>query len=346
MTRSLATPALRLVSACFFIAATAPATAEPACDAAEADLRFNLAVSLDDTAEGAVAQGFAQAADTALQGRYCITLHPDAALFGNDAALFAALKSGEVAFAVLPTDALLPLAPTLALIDLPFLFDTPQHVISYLQSGAAAPLLADVADDGMAAFGILATGTRQLVGPTAILAPEDAAGLAFALADPGPQAAALISALGGGAADVPADQMSAALQSGAVQGVAATWHTIDFDYLYAPPAIVTETNHGVTALILVGSSTVIAALSAQDRKVLDDVMQNALHRQSVLAFERAQISRQVVVDDGGRIVPLSADERAAFRTHLAPLLDAARASIGAELIDAAIAANTAMTAQQ
>jgi C4-dicarboxylate-binding protein DctP len=336
---------LRPFSTILMIAA-APAVAQTTCDAGETDLRFSLAVSLEDTTEGATAQAFAEAANAALQGRYCVTLHPDASLFGNDDALIAALKSGEVAFAVPPTDALAAIAPTLALIDLPFLFDSPQHVISYVESEAAAPLLADVAEDGLAGYGILVTGTRQLVSQTAISAPKDSSGFAFALADPGVYSAALISVLGAETADLLPEQIPEALKSGAAQGAEADWQAIDFDYLYETPAVVTETNHGVTAIVLLGSSTLIGALSPEDRKIIDDLMRSQLHQQSVLAFERAQISRKVVLDDSGTIVTLTPEERAAFRTLVAPIVDSARTSLGTELIDAAIAANAAVPAQQ
>jgi C4-dicarboxylate-binding protein DctP len=338
-------PVLRPVFACLLLAAT-PAAAQTACDAGETDLRFSLAVALDGTAEGATAQSFAEAANTALQGRYCVTLHPDASLFGNDDALIAALKSGEVAFAAPPVAALIPLAPSLSLIDLPFLFDSPLHVIAYLESDAAAPLLADVAKGGLHAFGILATGSRQLVGPTALIAAKDSAGLAFAVPAPGPHSADLIAALGATTADIPTDQIAAAMKSGTATGVEATWAVIDFDYLYEAPAVVTETNHGVTAVVVLGSPAVVDALSPEDRTILDDLMRNELHQQAVLAFERSQISRQVVLDDAGTIAALSPDDRAAFRTLVAPVIDTARASLGADLIDAAIAANAAVPVEQ
>lgn len=336
---------LRPVFACLLFTVT-PAVARAACDAGEVDLRFSLAASLENTADGATAQSFAEAADAALQGRYCVTLHPDASLFDNGDALFAALKSGEIAFATTPTDALVTVAPSLGLIDLPFLFDSPQHVIAYLESDAAAPLLADVAKGGLHAFGILATGTRQFVGPAALQAPGNATGLVFALADPGLQSAAVVSALGATSADLPHDQIAGAMKSGSAQGAEATWHAIDFEYLYEAPAVITESNHGVTAIAVLGSPTVIAALTPEDRKVLEDLMRIELHQQAILAFERSQISRQVVLDDSGTIVTLTADERAAFRTHVAPIMEAARSSLGADLIDAAVAANASVPDHQ
>lgn len=345
MIKAFARPMLRPVFACLFFTVT-PAAAQTACDAGETDLPFSLAVSLNNTGDGVTAKSFAEAANAALQGRYCVTLHPDASLSGSDDALFAALKAGDIAFATVPTDTLVSLAPSLAVIDLPFLFDSPQHVIAYLESDAAAPLLADVAKGGLHAFGILATGTRQLVGPTAIQAPGNATGLVFALADPGLQSAAVVAALGASPADLPHDQIAGAMKSGSAQGAEATWHAIDFEYLYQAPAVITESNHGVTAIAVLGSPTVIAALTPDDRKVLEDLMRIELHQQAILAFERSQISRQVVLDDSGMIVTLTADERAAFRTHVAPIMDAARSSLGADLIDAAVAANASVPVHQ
>ncbi len=209
MIKSFSAPVFRCIPASFLIAIATPVAAQTACDADETDLRFSLAVPLGGTTEGATAQAFAKAGNTALQGRYGITVHPDASLFGNDDALIAALKTGEAGFAAPTAEVLHGTAPNLALIDLLFLFDSPLHVTNYLESAWAARLLADIAKDGLTAYGTVATGTRQLVGPAAIHAPQDSKDFALARVNAGPPSAALISAFGARIVSLTPDERAA-----------------------------------------------------------------------------------------------------------------------------------------
>lgn len=335
-------PAARLlgtVAACLAGLGATSAIAEAACDPGEAELKLSLSVPVEDTAEGDAALHFALTANDHLQGRYCVSVQSDTDLYSDAAALVAALKSGAITFAASPIGLLDGLAPKLEVLGLPFLFDSPAHAIAYLESDALRPIMAEFEDDGLHAHGVMEYGTLQMTAPRALRSPADLAGLAVGVAQSAPATAELMTLLGATTVEGSGESVGAALADGTVQAAEGTWQAIDLGGLYYEPAVVTETNHSMTGAVILSSTAFIDALPAGEYAELVKLLDLMEHRASMLEFERNQVSRQAVLEDGGRVITLSPEELAAFRAAAAPVYDAARGRIGAEIIDAAIAFN-------
>lgn len=331
--------AQHVLAAAALAAPVAAAAQTSPCDPGEQELRFSLVTAVEGHPKGEAALAFAREVSRKLDGRYCVTVFGNAELYDDDAALYEAMLAGEVAFAAPALDKLDMFTPKLTLFSLPFLFDGPLQALDFLDSDAAAEILADFEDDGFHAFGFWSNGMRQMSASVPIRGVADTAGLKFRASNGTAITAATFEAIGAEAVPLPFSQVYDALKSGEVQGQENTWSNIETMRFHEVQAAVTETNHNYLGYLTMTTTALLDSMTPEDRQAVIDTMRLVTHESNRFSFELNELSRQNILDDGGTIIALTEAEMQEFRDAFRPVFDRFKGEIGAELVDAAVELN-------
>ena len=193
-------------------------------------------------------------------------------------------------------------------------------------------------DKGYTGLGYWLSGLKQFSANKPLLLPTDAAGLKFRV-QTSDVAVAMIEAMGASAQKLAFKEVYGALQTGVVDGQENSWSNIYTQKFFEVQDGVTETNHQLLAYLLVTSTEWLNGLKPEVRdqfvKIVDEVTQEANAKVAATEAE----NRQNILNAGGTIRELSADQRQAWVDAMKPVWTKFEGDIGKDLIDAAVAAN-------
>jgi len=316
---------------------TQPAVASE-CQDGEQVMKFSLVTRLAGHPKGEAAMALAKAVNTQMDGTLCMELYPSSELY-NDEDVFGALLDNSVQMAAPSASKFGPFSQELQLFDVPFVFDSALHVMEFLQTQAAADMLATVEDDGFAVLGFWTNGMYQMSATKPLRRPIDAKGLTFRVQSLSPSVQGLLDAMQAKGIKMSFSKVFDALRDGDVQAQYNTWSNIQSMGFYLHQAAVMETNHGYLGYPVVTSRAFLDSLAPDTREKLLNIFALVTHEQNRFAYEINQARRQDILDDDGVIVRLRDRELEVWRSTLAPLVDNFRQNVNAQLIDAAIIAN-------
>ncbi len=315
--------------------AAAPAFAQ--CESGETVIKFSHVVADKGHPKGDAATRLAERVNAEMNGKACMEVFPNSTLYDDDKVMEAMLL-GDVQLA----------APSLAkfeaytlkyrLFDLPFLFSSLDALETFSTSDAGKGLLKAAGDAGYTGLGYWSSGLKQFSAKKPLLAPTDAKGLKFRI-QTSDVADAMIEAMGGSAQKLAFKEVYGALQTGVVDGQENSWCNIYTQKFFEVQDGVTETNHQALAYLLVTSTEWLDGLNedvrAQFTKIVDEVTAEA--NAGVAAKEAT--CRQQILDAGGTIRELNADQRKQWVDTMKPVWSKFEGDIGADLIEAAVASN-------
>ncbi|MGB0497154.1 MAG: DctP family TRAP transporter solute-binding subunit [Rubricella sp.] len=312
----------------------APALAE--CDPGEEVIRFAHVTAERGHPKGEAALLLSERINSELDGRACMIVYPNAELYDDDEAL-AALLSGDLEMAAPSLSKFEQYTLSFRIFDLPFLFEDIFAVEEFQQSEAGQSLLAPLEEAGLIGLEYWHNGMKQMSANVPLELPGDAEGLAFRV-----QASevliAQMEALGGEAVPMAFSQVRAALEDGTVDGQENTWSNIYSRGFYEVQDGVTETNHGILDYLVVTSAEWWNGLDPDLRADLEFMLLEVTHERNRFAYEINEMNRISIVQNGGVIRTLTAEQRAAWEEVFQPVWDQFEPQIGAELIEAARAA--------
>ena len=151
----------------------------------------------------------------------------------------------------------------------------------------------------------------------------------------------MIEAMGGSAQKLAFKEVYGALQTGVVDGQENSWSNIYTQKFFEVQDGVTETNHQLLAYLLVTSTEWLNSLEPDVRdqfvKIANEV---TIEANAAVAATEAK-NRQNILDAGGTIRELDAEQRKAWVDAMKPVWTKFEGDIGTDLIDAAVASNDA-----
>lgn len=308
-----------------------------AAQAAPLIIKYSHVVA-DVTPKGQAALKFKELAEKKLPGKVEIQVFPNSQLFG-DGKEMEALLLGDVQI----------LAPSLAkfgkytkkvqIFDLPFLFDDIHAVDRFQASPTGQSLLTSMTSKGIIGFGFLHNGMKQMSAQVPLANPSDAKGLKFRI-----QASdvleAQFKAVGGNPQKLAFAEVYQALQTGVVDGTENPWSNIYSKKFHEVQKYIMESNHGVLDYMVIGNAKWWAGLPPDIQKGLSEAMAESIQYGNKVAFEEDAAFRKKVIDDNkAKVVPLTKEQQAAWRTAMKPVWTQFEGEIGKDLIDAAIKSN-------
>jgi len=309
------------------------------CDDGEMVIKFSHVVAATGHPKGDAATLLAERVNSEMNGKACMEVFANSTLFDDDKVL-EALLLGDVQLAAPSLSKFEAYTLKYRLFDLPFLFASLKAVDTFTQSDAGKGLLTVMEDVGYTGLGYWSSGLKQFSANKPLLTPADANGLKFRV-QTSDVAVAMIEAMGGSAQKLAFKEVYGALQTGVVDGQENSWSNIYTQKFFEVQDGVTETNHQLLAYLLVTSTEWLNSLEPDVRdqfvKIANEV---TIEANASVAAKEAE-NRQNILDAGGTIRELTAEQRKAWVDVMKPVWTKFEADIGTDLIDAAVASNDA-----
>lgn len=300
-------------------------------------IRFAHVVT-DDSPKGQMALKFKSLVEKRLKDRFVVEVYPNSTLFDDDQ-IFEALLLDDVQMAAPGMAKFSVYTKKLQLFDLPFLFQDMAAVDRFQHSEEGQELLTSFTNRGLIGLGYLHNGLKQLSATKKLETPEDATGLKFRVMSSA-VLEAQFTALKADPVPKPFSQVYSLLSTGVLDGQENTWSNIYSKKFYTVQPFITQSNHGVLDYMVVTSVNFWEGLSQEDRKVLKDLINEAIDFGNELASRKALEDRQKVVDaKTSEIIQLSKEQRRQWVEAMKPVWSQFETEIGKELIDTAYKAN-------
>ncbi len=323
-----------LALAAGFAAIAAPAFAQ--CDQGEVVIKFSHDVA-ETHPKGVAAKMLAERVNKEMDGKACLEVYPNSTLY-DDNKVFEAMLLGDVQLAAPSLSKFEPYTKKYRLFDLPFLFSSLDSVDNFLHSDSAESLKSAVNDSGFTGLYFWSSGLKQFSADKPLLVPSDANGLKFRI-QPSDVAQAMIEAMGGSAQKLAFPEVYGALQTGVVDGQENSWCNIYTQKFFEVQDGITETNHALLAYLVFTSTDWLNSLEPDVRDQFMQILGEVTDQVNSSVADKEAQCRQDIIDAGGKVRELDADQRDQWVQTMKPVWDKFKDDIGQDMIDAAVASN-------
>jgi tripartite ATP-independent transporter DctP family solute receptor len=281
---------------------------------------LRVATILNDSPSAAAWQRFASLVRERTGGAISVELEiPYTGKGRGEVNAFDDLISGELALASVASSVAGNVVPAAQLLELPYLFDSPEHAVAVLDSPAGQEILDDAASVGLLACGYMENGMRHFTSNVQpIRAPEDLRGLRLRVME-APVYLYFAEALGAIATTSPYFKLADALRSGDAQAQENPLINIRGLDLPRVQRYLTLSGHTYTPQIVFANPAAMEALGAH-RPAVEEALREAIawHRTRAREMEREALAW---LRTRMEITELSASEREAFRAATAESVD-------------------------
>jgi len=294
-------------------------------------------VTAPATPKGQAAQRFKELVDERLAGRVVVEIYPSGQLMSDDDSLDA-LAFGEVQMIAISLSKLDRLTHRFQIFDLPFLFPDLAAVERFQASGEGRSMLDSMADKGLQGLAFWHNGMKQFGGPVPMRRPGDAEGLKFRVMESDVLQAQVLQ-IGGNPQKMAFGEVYQALQTGAVDAQENTWSNIYSSKFYEVQDYLMETNHGYIGYLVTVNPSFWSGLPEDIRSELEAIVADV----TTWANEQARLinedgKQKIVASGKSEVLALTPEELAEWQTVMTPVWEQFEGNIGADLIEAALAA--------
>jgi C4-dicarboxylate-binding protein DctP len=265
---------------------------------------------------------------------------PNSTLYNDDQVLEAMLQ-GDVQMAAPSLSKFEQFTKVFQIFDLPFMFENIAAVDKF-QAGETGDAMKDsMSRRGLQGLAFWHNGMKQMSANVPLIAPEDASGLKFRV-QPSDVIVAQMEQLGASPQPMAFSEVYGALQTGVVDGQENTWSNIYGQKFFEVQDGATETNHGVLDYLVVTNVDWWESLDAPVREQLATILEEVTAERNAAVDQVDQDARQAILDAGGTIRELTAEQRQAWVDAMKPVWSKFEEGIGADNIAAAQAVNESM----
>jgi TRAP-type transport system periplasmic protein len=269
-------------------------------------------------AEGA--QKFADIVKERSGGNITVRLFPGGTL-GGDVQTLSALQGGTVEMTVLNAGLLVGVVKDFVVVDLPFLFETPQEADAVMDGPVGSALAAKLPEKGLVGLGYWELGFRNLTNNRRpVTTVDDIAGLKIRVVQ-SPLFIDLFNALGANAVPMPYPELYSALETGTVDGQENPFTNILSAKFYEVQKHLTITRHVYNPQIVLVGGKFWDGLNEDERKLLQEAAAEARDYQRALSREQADKALEEIKGEGMEVVELPPEEIAKFREKAKPVAE-------------------------
>ncbi len=308
-----------------------------ACDDGEIVIKFAHVTNTDKHPKGIAASLLEQRVNDEMNGKACMEVFPNSTLY-DDNKVLEAMLAGDVQFAAPSLSKFEKFTKQFRLFDLPFMFTDIDAVDRFQASETGQAMKDSMRRRGLQGLAFWHNGMKQMSATKPLIDPSDASGLKFRV-----QASDVLVAqfeqLGANPQKTSFKEVYGALQTGTIDGQENTWSNIYGQKFFEVQDGVTETNHGIIDYLVVTSVEWWDGLPDDVRTQLKTILDEVTEARNTAAFEVNEQNKQLILDQGGTVRQLNADQRQAWVDAMKPVWKKFEADVPAELVDAAQAAN-------
>lgn len=287
--------------------------------AQEKTLRF----AYQNVAETPQGQGAVKFADLVKQksgGKMDVRLFPGGTL-GGDLQTVSALQGGTIDLTVLNAGLLVGLDKQFALLDLPFLFNTPEEADAIVDGTIGQKLAKGLEDKGLMGLGYWELGFRHTTNSRRpITKVEDFKGLKLRVLQ-SPLFIDLFNTLGANAVPMPFPEVYAALEQKVVDGQENPYPTVLGAKLNEVQKYLTNTRHIYNAQSVLISKKTWDGLSADQKKIISDSAAEAQAYQRKFSRDSMNAALADLKKSGMEANDLSAPEMTRLRDAVKPVIE-------------------------
>jgi len=321
----------RILSAAALAAATVAAgPAMAACDDGEIVIKFSHVTNTDRHPKGIAASMFQERVNEEMDGTACVEVFPNSTLYNDDQVLEAMLQ-GDVQMAAPSLSKFEKFTKQFRLFDLPFMFKDISAVDGFQNSETGQAMKESMTRRGLLGLDFWHNGMKQMSANTPLMLPSDAEGLKFRV-QPSEVLQAQMEAIGASPQPMAFSEVYGALQTGVVDGQENTWSNIYGQKFFEVQDGITETNHGIIDYLVVVSTEWWNGLDEDVRTQLATIMNEVTEERNAASYEVNQEARQAIIDAGGTIRELDADQRQAWVDAMKPVWAQFEGDVGADNI--------------
>ena len=229
----------------------------------------------------------------------------------------AQVRNGQLDMARINLAALNSLAPSTAVLTLPYLFKSKEHTRRVLDGPIGEEILASLESHGLIGLCFYDGGPRHFYSvKRAIRTPADLKGLKVRVQQSDVWAG-IIRALGAEPVVAPADRVYLKLQSGVIDAAEHNWPSYVSLRHYQVAPYFSLTEHSMAPAVLVFSKRVWDTLSADEQAIIRDAAKDSVPVMRRLWDDYEMSAERTVEQAGGKIV--RDVDRKAFVDQLVPL---------------------------
>ena len=326
---------MRLITAMatVFGVALTSGSAFAACDSGEVVIKFAHVTNTDKHPKGIAASLLAERVNTEMNGKACMEVFPNSTLYNDDQVLEAMLQ-GDVQLAAPSLSKFETFTKVFRIFDLPFMFKNISAVDQFQNSETGQAMKSSMVKRGLQGLAFWHNGMKQMSANKALTLPTDAAGLKFRV-QPSDVIKAQMEAIGVSPQAMAFSEVYGALQQGVVDGQENTWSNIYGQKFFEVQDGTTETNHGIIDYMVVASVDWLDSLDAGTRDQFLTILTEVTESRNAAVGEVDAQARQAILDAGGVIRELSAEQRQAWVDAMMPVWSKFVGDVGQGNIDAA-----------
>jgi tripartite ATP-independent transporter DctP family solute receptor len=262
---------------------------------------------------------FARLVGERSEGRIKIEVYTGAQLGGDEAAVLEQVQFGAIDFTRVNISPVTELAPMLNLLQMPYLYESYDHMHKVLDSSIGAEFLTSVEGAKLVGLALYDAGSRNFYNNVKpVTSIKDMAGLKLRV-PPSQLMMGMVAALGASATPMAFGEVYSALQTGVIDGAENNWASYDMVSHYEVAKYITEDAHTMPPEILVASKMVMDKLSLEDQALIKQAAADSViyERSAYKAIEDA--SREKLVAKGVVISKLT--DRDLFIKAVQPLYE-------------------------
>lgn len=316
-------------------AMSAPALAN--CDAGEIVIKFSHVTNAEKHPKGIAASLLAERVNKEMNGKACMQVFPNSTLYDDDKA-FEAMLQGDLQLAAPSLSKFEQFTKIFRIFDLPFMFTDIAAVDRFQNSEAGAKMKNSMIKRGVKGLAFWHNGMKQMSANRPLIKPEDASGLKFRVQQ-SDVLVAQFQQLGANPQKMAFKEVYGALQTKVVDGQENTWSNIYGRKFYEVQDGVTETNHGIIDYLVVTSTKWWDGLPNDVRDQLATIIQEVTVSRNKASDAVDQAAKQKLIEAKVTIRTLTPQQRQEWVKAMKPVWSKFEKQIGADLIEAAQAAN-------
>jgi tripartite ATP-independent transporter DctP family solute receptor len=280
------------------------------------------------------AEQFAKYVSDNTDGNITIDLFP-AEVLGSDKQMAEMIKMGTLDMQIAPQGVVANYEPKLAVLELPFLFDSNEQVAKLLDGPMGEELSKDLPKQGIRVLAYWENGLRQTTNNVRpITKPSDLKGMKVRTPD-NKMTISIFKALGANPAPLAYSELYMALSQGVFDGQENPVVNIHASKLYEVQKYISFTNHKYEGKPFIISEATWKKLSPEYQKVISDgAKMFAIENRNMFAEQ----DKELRADLQAKGMKLNTPDLAAFREATKSVYDEWRGILGADLVDRVIKA--------
>jgi TRAP-type transport system periplasmic protein len=264
-------------------------------------------------------------------GKINVKLFPGGTL-GGDVQTLSALQGGTVEMSVMNAGLMSGVSKDFSLVDLPFLFQTPQQADAVMDGPFGTKLAEALPAKGVVGLGYWELGFRNLTNNRrAVTKAEDIAGLKIRVLQ-SPVFIDLFTALGANPVPMPYPELYTALETGTVDGQENPYSNVVSAKMFEVQKYLTVTNHIYNPQIVIMSKKAWDKLNEDERKVIQDAAAEARDFQRKVSRTQSDEALAELKKAGMQVTELPADEIAKLREKAKPVIEKHSAAANADMV--------------